>query len=64
MVDKNSLTWIEVKRFVESEHNKAVSALIQDKQSERQRGKIDLLSRLLKLADPQQPTVVITDDYK
>jgi hypothetical protein len=64
MVDVQSLTWQTITKKLQAEQDEAINSLILDRQSERQRGKIDLISRLLKLADPQSNLVVINDDYK
>jgi hypothetical protein len=64
MVDIQSITWQTITKKLHAEQEEAINSLILDRQSERQRGKIDLISRLLELSDPQKNPVVINDDYK
>jgi len=64
MVDVQSLTWQTITKKLHAEKEEAINSLILDRQSERQRGKIDLITRLLKLSEPQSTPVVINDDYK
>jgi len=49
-IDKYSLTWKTVEKFIAEERMTAVELLIGDRDSEQQRGKIELLERLQRLA--------------
>lgn len=49
-VDKHSSTWREVEKFIVRQRKDAVQALVADRLSEQQRGKLDLLDALQKLA--------------
>lgn len=62
MIEKHSLTWQHVIDFVARERQTAVDMLIADKNSERQRGAITVLERLLAEADDPDEKV-IEDDY-
>ena len=45
-IDKHSLTWKAVEKFIEQEKDDAVDYLIADRDSERQRGALAVLEKL------------------
>ena len=45
-IDKHSLTWKAVEKFIEQEKEDAVDYLIADRDSERQRGALAVLEKL------------------
>lgn len=51
MIDKHSLTWKAVLKFVEQERNDAISYLISDRDSDRQRGALAVLEKLEQLSE-------------
>lgn len=63
MIDVHSPTWVTVQRFINQELEDAIQALVADIDSDKQRGAIHVLDRLLKLpADPIE--MVVSDHYK
>jgi Mg/Co/Ni transporter MgtE len=64
MVDAQSLTWKRVQRFIDEEKADAVAYLIQDMDSEQQRGALKVLTRLEKLAESEDEEVIETDRYQ
>ncbi len=58
MIDKHSRTWEAVEAFARQQRTDAVEALIADRLSEQQRGKIELIDELLRLSSPEEtPTL-------
>tara|TARA_R110000851_G_scaffold111385_3_gene234722 strand:- start:506 stop:685 length:180 start_codon:yes stop_codon:yes gene_type:complete len=45
-IDKHSLTWKAIEKFIEQEKDDAVDYLIADRDSERQRGALVILEKL------------------
>ena len=62
MIDTNSPTWKHIEKFIKRETTDAVAYLIQDMDSEQQRGIIKVLERL-KAEAITDTTRVISDDY-
>lgn len=61
--EPNSTTWKAVQAFIKSEKEDAISRLIADEKPEQQRGIIQALSRLDKLAD-EEPELIVRDTYQ
>ncbi len=62
-VDKDSLTWKAVEAFIQKESSDAIASLIADDRSEQQRGIIEALNRLKKLAEDEEFQPVVSTDY-
>lgn len=62
-IDKHSETWLAVTEWARSQRLEAIDSLIADKDSERQRGKIDLIDQLLCLTDTEDDPVIVSDSY-
>ena len=60
-IDVNSETWKAVITFAEKEKAKAVDSLIEDDQSERQRGVIGCLEALENLPSPAEKPIENVD---
>ena len=46
-IDKHNPVWKKVEEYLRDQRNDAVNALIADKESDKQRGKIDLIDSLI-----------------
>ena len=55
-IDPHSLTWKAILQFIEDERENAVSYLIADRESERQRGVLAVLERLETLERTDDPS--------
>lgn len=53
MVDRNSLTWKAVEKFIRDERKDAIDMLVADKDSDKQRGALIILERLESLETSQ-----------
>ena len=63
MIDVHSPTWQAIRKFVDKELEDAIHSLVADLDSDKQRGAIHVLDRLLKL--PDDPIeMVVSDHYK
>lgn len=62
-IDKHSETWLAVTEWARSQRQEAIESLIADQESERQRGKIDLIDQLLCLTDTEDDPVIVPDSY-
>lgn len=61
-IDTRSETWEAITAFAKQERKDAIESLIGDRSSEQQRGAIDVLDKLLALADkPDKP--IVENDY-
>ena len=54
MIDKNSVTWKAIEKFVEQERKDCIDFLIADRDSEKQRGSLMILEKLENLADSEE----------
>lgn len=64
MVDIHSDTWRIVRESLLAEKERAIKYLISDKDSERQRGKLNLIDVLLSLEKPVNNDPLIQDNYQ
>lgn len=62
-INIHSDTWATVTATLEAEREKAVKNLIADRDSDKQRGRIDLIDQLLKLPDTPKHEPVKQDTY-
>ena len=62
-IDKHSETWVAMTEWARSQRQEAVAALIADRLSEQQRGKIELLDKLLRLTETEAAPVIASDTY-
>jgi hypothetical protein len=53
LINVTSDTWIAVESTLKEEKERAINALIADRNSEKQRGKIELIDKILKLSKPK-----------
>lgn len=53
-VDRHSLTWKAVEKFIEQQRSEALEMLIADRDSERQRGALIVLERLGAIASQEE----------
>lgn len=51
MIDKHSLTWKAILKFIDEERIDAIQFLIADRDSDRQRGALAVLEKLEKLSE-------------
>ena len=63
MIDKHSETWKEIEAFVEAHHTEALQNLIDDNDSEQQRGAIRVLESLKAMAEPTTETKTVVQSY-
>lgn len=63
MVDKDSATWLAVAKALAAEKQTAIDNLIADRQSEKQRGKLELITKVLSLANPVDRDPIVQDTY-
>ncbi len=62
-IDQHSLTWKQVLRFMEQQRAEAIEMLRAGSNSDKQRGRLDLLDELEKLPQQAEPERVTTDTY-
>lgn len=62
-IDKTSTTWKTVAKFMEVEMLRSFEKLLDDADSDKQRGRIELLRELDALANPDEAIHVSTDSY-
>lgn len=62
-IDRNSETWLAVLDFIKAKRADAIESLVADSASEQQRGKIELLSALERLPDPEGEPAIVADNY-
>lgn len=62
-IDKHSMIWRRVLKFIEDERSEAVKLLIDDSDSEQQRGIIFILDKLKELPDDRTIEPIKTDTY-
>ena len=64
MVDLHSETWSTINELLNSEKERAINCLIGDRDSERQRGKIDLIKKIQSSFDgPKKETPATQNIY-
>lgn len=63
-IDKHSDTWQAVTDWARQQRQEAIEQLIADRESERQRGKIDLLDQLLTLTNTSSIPPIVADNYQ
>lgn len=62
-IDKNSLTWKEIEKFIYDERVDAIASLIANDRSDHQRGIIEVLDRLSSLTDEEELMPVVSAGY-
>ncbi|MBJ2129065.1 hypothetical protein JC525_08960 [Alteromonas sp. IB21] len=62
-IDIHSDTWALLTDTLNAERSKAVKNLIADRDSDKQRGRIDLIDQLLKLPDTPKQAPIKQDTY-
>lgn len=62
-IDKNSDTWHAVTKWAEGQRGEAVKSLISDVESDKQRGKIELIDELFGLIDTADEPLIVADTY-
>ena len=63
MINTQSETWQDIERFIESHHTEALQNLIDDNNSEQQRGAIRVLEALKSMAAPKTETKTVVQNY-
>ncbi|GAB2799065.1 hypothetical protein GCM10027040_27610 [Halomonas shantousis] len=63
-IDKHSDTWRAVTEWARQQRQEAIDMLIADRDSEQQRGKIELIDELLKLTKEASIPPVVADNYR
>ncbi|MCL7941213.1 hypothetical protein M8009_13045 [Halomonas sp. ATCH28] len=62
-IDPRSDTWKAVLEWAQAQRDEAIEGLIQDHDSEQQRGRIGALDDLVALAAPDDVPTVVADTY-
>lgn len=62
-IDIHSDTWEIIKSHLKQDRDKAVKNLIADRDSDKQRGRIELIDQLLKLPDTPKHEPIKQDTY-
>lgn len=63
MINVHSPTWRAIEKFIDQQRAAAISDLIADFDSDKQRGIISVLDKLKALPEESKPQPVIQDDY-
>lgn len=63
MIDIHSSTWEAITATLTEQRDKAVKALIADRDSDKQRGKIELIDQILKMPNLPEREPVEQDTY-
>ncbi|MHB0775422.1 hypothetical protein [Halomonas sp. WWR20] len=63
-INKHSETWQAVTEWARQQRQDAIEQLIADRESEQQRGKIELLDQLLNLTNTSSIPPVVADNYQ
>lgn len=64
MVDIHSDTWGVIEELLKLEREKAINSLIADNHSDNQRGKLQLIDKILTLKSPNKFIPVDQDTYR
>lgn len=62
-IDIHSQTWKDIKAFLEKQRADAIELLISDKSSDKQRGAIDLIDKVLELPAQKPVSVEKSAEY-
>lgn len=62
-IDIHSDTWEAISATLKAERNKAIGNLINNRDSDKQRGRIELIDQLLKLPDTPKHEPIKQDTY-
>lgn len=64
MVDINSETWAYIESMLKADKETAIQNLIKDIDSDKQRGRVEQINKILNLKDPKKIIPVDQDTYR